>query len=128
MLFGLNDIQIGIIIGLTIIISIGFYASRYVKGKALTYLLAGRKLPFIIAAMALMGQGIDANVTLGNMGNVFTLGFWNGFALPLGLGITLLLTGLFFAERLNGMKLITLPDFFKKTYDRRIEVIFINCD
>jgi len=118
-----DPIRIGVIIGLLAIIAIGFYVSKFVKGKALNYLLAGRALPIWWGAAALMGQGIDANVTLGNIENVFYTGFWSGLVLPLGLGITLFLTGMFFAEKLNRMKLLTLIDFFRRVYDRKIEVL-----
>ena len=42
---------------------------------------------------------------------------WDGACLPLGLGLSLVLNGIFFARPLNEMKLLTLPDLFaRKVY------------
>ena len=42
--------------------------------------------------------------------------------LPLGLGICLLLTGIFFAKRMNAMGLLSLPDFYRIKYGRGVEI------
>jgi hypothetical protein len=57
-----------------------------------------------------MGQAVDTNATLGNTDLAAAGGFWAGASLPIGLAICLGLTGLFFAKRMNSMKLLTIGE------------------
>jgi len=113
----------GLIAIMAVIIAAGLYVAKYVKGRSLYYILAGRQLPLFLSTATFMGQSIDANVTLGNVQNVVEVGFWAGMALPIGLALTLFITGLLFAERLNQMRLLTLPDFYRRIYDRKVEML-----
>ena len=78
------------------------------------FLVAGRSLALPLSAAGLMGQAVDSNATLGNTDLSSRSGFWAGASLALGLGICLLLTGIFFAKPMNAMKLLhacrLLPD------------------
>jgi SSS family solute:Na+ symporter len=69
-----------------------------------------------------MGQAVDSNATLGNTDLTYSLGFWAGASLPLGLGLCLLITGLFFAAPMNRMGLLSLPDFYRIKYGRGVEL------
>ena len=80
---------------------------------ATNFLVAGRSLALPLSAAGLMGQAVDSNATLGNTDLSAHFGFWAGVSLPLGLGICLLLTGIFFAKRMNAMGLLSLPDFYR---------------
>lgn len=108
-------------IGLTIII--GLWAARQIEGDSVNYIVAGRTLILPLAAGTLMAQSLDANATLGNTDLTSDFGFWAGAALPIGLAACLLICGLFFAKPLNKMRLITMPDFFRKRYGRKTEVL-----
>ena len=44
-------------------------------------------------------------------------GFWDGSILPLGIGTSLLLIGMFFAKPLHAMHLLTLPDFYTRRFN-----------
>ncbi|MDQ4037499.1 MAG: sodium:solute symporter family protein [Actinomycetota bacterium] len=96
--------------------------SRKVGGNSTNYLVAGRCLPSPLIAAALMGAAVDSNATLGNTDLAAELGFWAGASLPLGLALCLVLTGLFLAKPMNRMGLLTLPDFYRRTYGRGVEV------
>lgn len=69
-----------------------------------------------------MGQAVDTNATLGNTDLSSAFGFWAGAALPLGLGLCLLITGIFFAKPMNRMGLTTLPDYYRLRFGRPVEV------
>jgi solute:Na+ symporter, SSS family len=113
----------GIIAFLLATLGIGAWASRHIKGDSVNFLVAGRGLALPLAAATLMAQSVDANATLGNTDLASEFGFWAGVALPLGLALCLLLTGLFLAKPLNRMGLITIPDFYRVKYGRTVEVV-----
>ncbi|MBD1916592.1 MULTISPECIES: sodium:solute symporter [Cyanophyceae] len=113
----------GIIAFLLGTLGIGVWASQQIKGDSVNFLVAGRGLALPLAAATLMAQSVDSNATLGNTDLSSAFGFWAGAALPLGLALCLLLTGLFLAKPMNRMGLITIPDFYRVKYGRTVEVI-----
>jgi SSS family solute:Na+ symporter len=113
---------LGVAIGVLLVVSVGLAVARKVDGDSTNFLVAGRSLALPLTAAGLMGQAVDSNATLGNTDLTYSLGFWAGAALPLGLGICLLLTGIFFAAPMNRMGLLSLPDFYRIKYGRGIEL------
>ncbi|WP_235997706.1 sodium:solute symporter family transporter [Nocardiopsis coralli] len=101
---------------------LGVLAARRVRGRASSYLLAGRALPASLVGAVLMTQAVDANATLGNADAAVDAGFWAGASLPLGLALCLVLAGLFVAGRMNAMGWVTLPEFFRHRYGRAVEL------
>lgn len=114
-------IILGIAVSVLAVIGIGLLVSRKVDGDSVNFLVAGRSLGLPLVAAGLMGQAVDSNATLGNTDLAGSVGFWAGATLPLGLGLCLLLTGLFFAKPMNRMGLLTLPDFYRIKYGRGVE-------
>ena len=115
-------IILGVTVGVVLVVAVGLFFARRVDGDSTNFLVAGRSLVLPLSAAGLMGQAVDSNATLGNMDLSFSLGFWAGASLPLGLSLCLLITGIFFAARMNRMGLFTLPDFYRQVYGRGIEV------
>ncbi len=113
----------GVAISVVAVLVVGLLVARKVDGDSTNFLVAGRSLALPLSAAGLMGQAVDSNATLGNTDLSSAFGFWAGASLPLGLGICLLFTGLFFARRMNAMHLTTLPDFYRVSYGRTIEII-----
>ncbi len=113
----------GIIAFLLGTLGIGIWASQQIKGDSVNFLVAGRGLALPLAAATLMAQSVDSNATLGNTDLSSAFGFWAGAALPIGLSVCLLLTGLFLAKPMNRMGLITIPDFYRVKYGRTVELI-----
>lgn len=113
----------GIIIFLLGTLGIGVWASQQIKGDSVNFLVAGRGLALPLAAATLMAQSVDSNATLGNTDLSAEFGFWAGAALPIGLSLCLFLTGTFLAKPMNRMGLITIPDFYRVKYGRRVELI-----
>lgn len=104
-------------------LAVGFAMVPLIKRSGKRFIIAGKSLPFALVSATLLAQALDANCSLGNAGAVYAGGFWSGFQFPFGLVVCLLFTGAFFAKPLNRMNLITLPDFYYRRYDRRVEVI-----
>jgi SSS family solute:Na+ symporter len=115
-------IIIGVAFGVLLVLVVGLAVARKVDGDSNNFLVAGRSLALPLSAAGLMGQAVDSNATLGNTDLSYSLGFWAGASLPLGLGVCLLLTGIFFAKRMNAMGLLSLPDFYRIKYGRGIEI------
>jgi SSS family solute:Na+ symporter len=112
----------GVALSVFAVLVVGLVVARKVDGDSTNFLVAGRTLALPLSAAGLMGQAVDSNATLGNTDLSAAFGFWAGATLPLGLAVCLLLTGFFFARRMNAMQLFTLPDFYRITYGRGVEV------
>lgn len=115
-------IILGVAVGVLAVVLIGLSVARKVEGDSTNFLVAGRTLALPLTAAGLMGQAVDTNATLGNTDLSASFGFWSGASLPIGLAICLVLTGLFFAKRMNSMKLLTIGDFYRRRYGRGVEV------
>ena len=113
----------GVAIGVLLVLVVGLAVARKVDGDSTNFLVAGRSLALPLTAAGLMGQAVDSNATLGNTDLSASLGFWAGASLPLGLGVCLLLTGIFFAKPMNRMGLLSLPDFYRIKYGRGVELV-----
>lgn len=119
----MNEYQIGIAFLLLLYAGIGISMYVLVQKSGRRFIVAGKKLPLFLVGTMLFAQALDANSTLGAASNAYIFGFWTGFVYPLGLALCLLITGAFFAKKLNNMNLITLADFYYRRYSRSVEVI-----
>ena len=102
---------------------IGVLAVKFVKKSSKRYIVAGKSLPLFFIGTMLVSESVDGNASLGNVSLTFSNGFWSGAAIPLGLAICLVLTGLFFGRIFNRMNMITLADFYFRRYGNVSEVM-----
>lgn len=116
-------ILLGVGLSIVVVTLIGLAVARRVGGDSTNFLVGGRNLTLPLVGAALMGQAVDTNATLGNTDLTSEFGFWAGASLPLGLGLCLLLTGIFFAKPMNRMGLTTLPDYYRLRFGRPVEVM-----
>ena len=101
---------------------IGVYASKRIKGSVRNYFVAGNVIPFWVLVFSMTGQAIELGATHDNANLVIGGGFWDGAVLPLGIGCSLILLGLFFAKPLHKLRLLTLPDFYVRRYSQGVGV------
>jgi SSS family solute:Na+ symporter len=101
-------------LGLSLIV--GTLTSRLVRKSSKRFMIAGKSLPLFFVGTMLAAQAIDGNSSLGNASLVYQFGFWAGAAIPIGLGICLILTGTVYGKRLNKMSMLTLPDFYYRRF------------
>jgi Na+/proline symporter len=120
---GLDAYGIAVILFLALSLTVGTLTSRLVKRSSKRYMVAGKSLPLFFVGTMLAAQSIDGNSSLGNVSLVYQFGFWAGAAIPIGLGICLILTGTIYGERLNKMAMLTLPDFFYRRFGNGAEGI-----
>lgn len=108
---------------------IGFCMMYRVRGKVVNFFLCGRSLGIFVCTLALAGQSLDSNATLGNADLSYKYHFWDGAVLPIGLGLSLILNGVFIAPTINKAHCLTLPDFYGRKYGPLFEVLvsFLCC-
>ena len=111
---------------LVVSIGIGLFASAKVH-NARDYITAGRNLPFSVVFAMVFATWFGAETVLGNSGTFLKEGAIGLISDPLGAGVCLMLFGLIFARPLYRMNLLTLGDFFRKRYNRGIELVLSVC-
>jgi len=107
---------VGVIAFLAASLVVGTITSRLVKKSSKRYMVAGKSLPLFFVGTMLAAQSIDGNSSLGNVSLVYQFGFWAGAVIPIGLAVCLVLTGAFYAKKLNKMSMLTLPDFYYRRF------------
>jgi len=122
-LAGLDGYGIAVIAFLAASLIVGTLTSKLVKKSSKRYMIAGKSLPLFFVGTMLAAQSIDGNSSLGNVSLVYQFGFWTGAAIPIGLGICLVLTGTIYGKKLNKMAMLTLPDFYYRRFGNGAEGI-----
>ena len=114
---------IAVTVFIIITLAVGIFAGKFVKNSGKRLIVAGKSLPLAMVGTMLAAQAVDGNSSLGNVALVFEFGFWAGAVIPLGLGLCLLITAVFYAKPLNKMSMITLPDFYFRRFGNGAEGI-----
>lgn len=107
-------------------IAVGLYAARRVKTST-DYVVAGRNLPFFMVITTVFATWFGSEAVLGIPATFMEEGIGGIIADPFGAALCLILVGVLFAKPLYRMKLLTLGDFFKRTYGRTVELLISIC-
>lgn len=107
-------------------ICIGLYAARRVDGSA-DYVVAGRSLPIYITIATVFATWFGSETVLGIPATFIEEGIGGVVSDPFGAALCLILVGLIFAVPLYRMKLLTIGDFYKQRYGRKVELIVSIC-
>ena len=102
---------------------VGVYTYVKVQGSSRRFAVCDKSLPFIVVGTTLMAQSVDGNATLGAVAVTYTGGVWGGLMISAGLALSLVIIGRFLASQLNGMDLLTLPEFFARRYGKPTELL-----
>lgn len=111
------------VITVLLLVALGLWSVRRVKGENNNFALAARTLSAPVVAVLLMSQVIDSNATVGAADLASGFGFWAGAVMPIGLAVALLLIGLFVARKVRAMELYSLPEYFRKNFGRTGELL-----
>ncbi|RMH79714.1 MAG: sodium:solute symporter [Acidobacteria bacterium] len=103
-------------------LAIGVLASTLVKNSK-DYLLAGRSLPLYMATFVSFATWFGSETVLGASSVMAQEGLIGVVEDPFGAALCLILIGLFFAKPLYRMNLLTIGDFYRFVYGRRVEVV-----
>ncbi|PQO45837.1 sodium:solute symporter [Blastopirellula marina] len=115
---------LGIVIAVYVIVM--YILAVVAQGKVESsedYIVAGRKLPLSLAWMTLLATWFGAGTLLTAADEVNAEGLQAAALDPLGPGFCLLLAGMFFAGPLWRMKLLTLPDLYRRKYGSFAEIV-----
>lgn len=106
---------------LLVSIAIGLYAARRVHNSS-DYVVAGRRLPLYITIATVFATWFGSETVFG-ISATFLEGGLNAItADPFGSSMCLILVGLFFARPLYRMNLLTIGDYYRRRYNRPVEV------
>lgn len=111
-----------VILYLILSIAIGMYAATRVH-NARDYIAAGRSLPIWIVTAMVFATWFGAETVLGIPATFLEEGLSGLISDPFGASLCLILFGLFFARRLYRLNLLTIADYYRERYDRRVELI-----
>ncbi len=113
-------IAIGLYLLLTL--AIGWWASTRVKNTR-DFVMAGRRLPFIIAASAMFATWFGSETIMGAPSQFVDNGLIGVVEDPFGAALCLILVGAFFARRFYKMNILTFVDFFRIRYSKTAELV-----
>lgn len=112
---------IGAAIVLSLIVGMGISSGKRVK-SADDFATGGRKSGVGLIVGATVGTLIGGAATIGTAQLSFAYGFSAAW-FTLGCGASCLILGLFFADKLNGSGISTLPEIFAREYSQRAGTI-----
>lgn len=107
-------------------IGLGLWAARRVHNTA-DYAVAGRSLPLVMVTTMVFATWFGSEAVLGIPATFLSEGMSGIVADPFGASLCLVLVGLFVAVPLYRMRLLTIGDYYKLRYGRKVEVITSIC-
>ncbi len=111
-----------VILYILVTISIGAIASRFVKSSQ-DYILAGRRLPLVLASSALFATWFGSETLMGASSKFVDGGILAVIEDPFGAALCLFLVGFFFAKPLYRMNILTFGDLYKNRFGRKVEFL-----
>ncbi len=111
-----------VILYLLISVGIGLFAATRVQNSK-DFAVAGRSLPLPIVTATVFATWFGAEAVLGISATFVHEGLRGVVADPFGSSMCLILAGLFFAPRLYRLNIITVGDYYRLRFDRRVEVL-----
>src|SRR4051812_43488731 len=111
-----------VIVYLLVTIGIGLWAAQRVHNSK-DYLVAGRSLPLYMNTATVFATWFGAETVLSVSATFAKDGLSGIVADPFGSSFCLLFVALFFARAFYRMDLLTIGDFYRKRYNKPVEVI-----
>lgn len=103
-------------------IAIGIFAATRVSDTK-DFALAGRSLPLPMVITATFATWFGSETILGLPGRFIEGGIAGVIEEPFGSGMALVLVGMFFAQRLYKLDILTLGDYYRRRYGSLIEIL-----
>jgi len=110
-----------VMIYLAVTVGIGLYAAQRVKNSR-DYLVAGRSLPLYMNMATVFATWFGAETVLAVSSTFLRDGLRGVVADPFGASACLVFVALFFARPFYRMELLTIGDFYRKRYNRTVEI------
>ena len=103
-------------------LAIGAWAGSKIKNTS-DFAVAGHRLPLIMVVTTSFATWFGAETVLGIPAKFVNGGLKEVVEDPFGASMCLVFVGLFFAQRLYRMKLLTIGDYFRNRYGTLIEIL-----
>ena len=111
-----------VVIYLAVTIAIGLWAAKRVHNSR-DYVVAGRSLPLYMNTATVFATWFGAETVLSVSAEFAKSGLGGIIADPFGSSFCLVIVALFFARAFYRMDLLTIGDFYRKRYNRPIEIV-----
>ena len=111
-----------VVIYLLVTIAIGLWAAKRVSNSK-DFLVAGRRLPLYMTVTTVFATWFGAETVLSVSATFARDGLGGIIADPFGSSFCLVFVALFFARAFYRMDLLTIGDFYRKRYNKPVEVI-----
>lgn len=115
-----------IIIYIAITLLIGIFTSRFIQSSK-DFVLAGRKLPLVLASSALFATWFGSETVLGASSEFVEHGLLGVIEDPFGAALCLLLVGVLVARPLYKLNILTFCDFYGERFGKRTEILSSLC-
>ncbi|NOR14480.1 MAG: sodium/solute symporter [Candidatus Aminicenantes bacterium] len=119
-------IIIGALAFVAVLFAVGFYASRNIQTNS-DFIVAGRRLPLWLCVFTVFATWFGSGTLIGAAGAAYGKGMLGVLSNPIGSALCLFLAGLFYVRILRRMRLLTLPDLFRRRYGRAAEILCSLC-
>lgn len=114
----MSGLQAWVVLGyLAMIFAVGVWATRFVKSSE-DYLLAGRRLGWVLATAALAATHFGGGFVVGTGAWAYQYGL-SGIAYAFGVGLSLLVLAVVAAGRMRRLGLVTVPDYLDHRYQSK---------
>ncbi len=107
---------------LLVLLLLGALASRRVSDAA-DFIVAGRRLGIGFCTFTLFATWFGGGTLIGAAGASYAGGLSAVVADPFGAALCLLLAGAFYVRLLRRLRLLTVPDFFRRRFGRAAEIL-----
>lgn len=107
-------------------VGIGLYAARYVNNSK-DFAIAGRSLPMYVVTATVFATWFGSEAVLGIPATFIKEGLHGVVADPFGSSMCLVIVGVFFARKLYRMNLMTIGDYYRNRFGRKVEVLVTLC-
>ncbi|RJX31372.1 MAG: sodium:solute symporter [Oxalobacter sp.] len=107
-------------------VGIGIYAARFVNNSK-DFAVAGRALPMYVVTATVFATWFGAEAVLGIPATFLKEGLHGVVSDPFGSSLCLIFVGMFFARRLYRMNLLTIGDYYRNRFGRKVEVLVTIC-
>ncbi|WP_455379435.1 sodium:solute symporter family protein [Petrachloros mirabilis] len=107
-------------------VGIGLFAATRVHNTK-DFAVAGRSLPLPVVMATVFATWFGAEAVMGISATFAKEGLRGVVADPFGSSLCLILAGLVFAPRFYRLNLLTVGDYYRLRYDRRVEVLCTLC-
>lgn len=107
---------------IAITLAIGFWASKKIKTSS-DFMLAGKSLSTSFVGVTLFATWFGSSYIMGNPGHFVENGFTSFVTLIFTNAICLGLVGYFYTRKLYRMNIVTVGDFFRIRYNKKLEMV-----